>query len=72
MTLADVAEGLAALQRFMGARHNAIPVMGWEMQLAGLLGLSSDQLRFMMALLLSVPLAGAIRLLKGSTGEPQA
>lgn len=60
---------LAELQQFMATRHNAIPVMHWEIFLAAQIGLSIDQFRFMVALLASVPAGAAVRLFKSPTAR---
>uniref|UniRef100_A0A7R9V9L7 Uncharacterized protein n=1 Tax=Chlamydomonas euryale TaxID=1486919 RepID=A0A7R9V9L7_9CHLO len=65
--MAQLAELLARLESFMETRHNYIAPMGWEASVGGLIGLSLDQTRFMLALFLSVPTAAVVPRIPGST-----
>ena len=54
----------------MGARHNYIPVMGFEARLSALAGgVSIDMLRFALAGFASILVGAGIRLIKAPTGK---
>ncbi len=61
--------GLMALERFMETRHNYIAPMAWEHALRAPLGISVDQLRFVLALFASLPIGAGVRVIKSPTGE---
>lgn len=65
--MASLQEGAQSFQHFMGARHNYIPEMGWETEMAAGIGLSLDQTRFMLALLVSIPMAEVVRRIHSTT-----
>jgi hypothetical protein len=68
--MADYVASLSSLREFMETRHNYIPVMKWESDLALLAGMQSvDYIRFALALLASVPAGACVNIFKSTTGD---
>ncbi|KAL6754098.1 MBOAT, membrane-bound O-acyltransferase family-domain-containing protein [Haematococcus lacustris] len=66
---ASLVEASDAAQRAMSGKHNVFAVQPWETQAGTALGMSKDQLRFAIALFLSVPTGLGMRLFKSPTAR---
>jgi hypothetical protein len=65
-------ELLSSANAFLLSRQTILPPFQWELTNAAALGLSHDQLRFTIALALTVPAGLGLRFLRNPTGAPHA
>ncbi|GAX79182.1 hypothetical protein CEUSTIGMA_g6622.t1 [Chlamydomonas eustigma] len=66
--MADFFASLSSVREFMETRHNYIPVMSWESDVAKLASMQSvDYIRFALALLVSVPVGACVNMFKSAT-----
>lgn len=63
---------LQEVHSYMSTRHSFIPVMAWEEAMRQPIGISNDLLRFMISLLLSLPIGAGIRAFKSPVGERES